>query len=48
MKKGQLREGGEERGRVMKDRRERRWKKTRGAMRDRAGERIMGGGGGES
>ncbi len=36
----------EGRGRDMRDRRERRWKETRGAMRDRAGDRIMGGGGG--
>ncbi len=42
------REEDEGRGRVMKDRRERRWKETRKAMRDRAGERIMVGGGGET
>jgi hypothetical protein len=36
---------GRRRGRVMRDSRERRWKETRGAMRDRAGERIMVGGG---
>jgi hypothetical protein len=38
----------EGRWRDMRDRRERRWKETRGAMRDRAGERIMVGGGGET
>jgi len=38
----------EGRWRDMRDRRERRWKETRAAMRDMAGERIMGGGGGET